>query len=185
VRTSESVGGAHGWTVHSQSGGRAGPGSDGEDELASAASGTSVPSRPDLSSADGRVAYVVRAVGHLFATTYERGVDPLPLPALVSYLNAALPADKHAPFAQRDVADALIHSGFTAGVDLGEYAPALLPASPTPAASASPAAAPVEDKMATLIEASANEAKRMEDEDQLMAEPPVKVEQAAIAEEAA
>ncbi|ETW78533.1 hypothetical protein HETIRDRAFT_453185 [Heterobasidion irregulare TC 32-1] len=61
----------------------------------------------DLDSPSGRVRFVARSLRHLFATTYERS-DELTLAALVSYLNAAMPPDKHEDFDTAEVSRAAL-----------------------------------------------------------------------------
>lgn len=53
------------------------------------------------------VRFVARSLRHLFATTYERS-DELTLAALVSYLNAAMPPDKHEDFDTAEVSRAAL-----------------------------------------------------------------------------
>lgn len=48
------------------------------------------------------MAFISASVEHLFKTTYDRG-DELSVGALVNYLNAAMPADKHDDFDVQEV----------------------------------------------------------------------------------
>lgn len=50
----------------------------------------------------GSVAFVSHSVQHLFKTTYEHS-DELTIAALVTYLNAAIPPDKHEDFDTTEV----------------------------------------------------------------------------------
>lgn len=43
----------------------------------------------------------------MFSTTFERGTDDMTVSALLAYLNAAMPADKHEDFDTTEVARAL------------------------------------------------------------------------------
>ena len=56
----------------------------------------------DLDSSGGRLAFISSSVQHLFRTTYEYA-DELSIGALVNYLNAAMPADKHEDFDVQEV----------------------------------------------------------------------------------
>ena len=49
-----------------------------------------------------RLAFVSRSIRHLFRVTYARS-DELTIAALVTYLNAALPPDKHEDFDTAEV----------------------------------------------------------------------------------
>jgi len=65
-----------------------------------------LPSRiADLQTPKGRLDYTFRAVMHLFNSTYEP-TDELTIAALVTYLNAALPPDKHEDFDTAEVTKA-------------------------------------------------------------------------------
>ncbi|KAI0332675.1 hypothetical protein GY45DRAFT_1335357 [Cubamyces sp. BRFM 1775] len=66
-----------------------------------------VPTRKlaDLDSAAGRLDFVARSIRHLFRVTYERS-DELTIATLVTYLNAALPPDKHEDFDTAEVTKA-------------------------------------------------------------------------------
>lgn len=60
-----------------------------------------------------RLSFISSSVRHLFRTTYERG-DELTIGALVNYLNAAMPQDKHEDFDVQEVTRAtasLVKSG--------------------------------------------------------------------------
>lgn len=56
----------------------------------------------DLDNPTGRLSFISSSVRHLFKTTYERG-DELTIGALVNYLNAAMPTDKHEDFDVQEV----------------------------------------------------------------------------------
>ncbi|EJD00255.1 uncharacterized protein FOMMEDRAFT_148505 [Fomitiporia mediterranea MF3/22] len=58
--------------------------------------------KAELRSASGRLAFISTSVEHLFKTTYDHG-DELSIGALVNYLNAAMPADKHDDFDVQEV----------------------------------------------------------------------------------
>ncbi|KAF7330209.1 GLTP domain-containing protein [Mycena venus] len=68
----------------------------------------------DLDSPGGRQAFIFASVEYLFRTTYE-GSDDMSIPALLTYLNAAIPADKHEDFDTNEVLRAAsaiaIHEG--------------------------------------------------------------------------
>ncbi|KAH8111768.1 hypothetical protein DFH11DRAFT_576855 [Phellopilus nigrolimitatus] len=68
--------------------------------------GAPPPSLADLGSPGGRLAFIAASIRHLFGTTYARGADALSVGALVNYLNAALPPDKHEEFDVREVSAA-------------------------------------------------------------------------------
>ena len=53
-----------------------------------------------------RVEFVSRSIRHLFRITYERS-DELTIAALVTYLNAAMPPDKHEDFDTAEVTKAM------------------------------------------------------------------------------
>ncbi|KAJ7732359.1 hypothetical protein DFH07DRAFT_871080 [Mycena maculata] len=59
----------------------------------------------DLDSPGGRRAFVFASVEYLFRTTYEAS-DDMSVSALLAYLNAAMPADKHEDFDTGEVARA-------------------------------------------------------------------------------
>lgn len=59
----------------------------------------------DLDSANGRLEFVSRSVSYLFGTTYDH-TDDLTVAALVTYLNAAIPPDKHEDFDTTEVTKA-------------------------------------------------------------------------------
>ncbi|TRM56116.1 hypothetical protein BD626DRAFT_520872 [Schizophyllum amplum] len=64
--------------------------------------------RADLSSAAGRRAFVHTSAAHLFRTTYDTAAgDLLTVSALLTYVNAALPADRCEEFDTTEVARAL------------------------------------------------------------------------------
>ncbi|KAI0793704.1 hypothetical protein C8Q74DRAFT_1346610 [Fomes fomentarius] len=64
---------------------------------------TAVPPRlANLDSPSGRLEFVSRSIRHLFRITYERS-DELTIAALVTYLNAAVPPDKHEDFDTAEV----------------------------------------------------------------------------------
>ncbi|KAF9474112.1 hypothetical protein BDN70DRAFT_936904 [Pholiota conissans] len=71
-----------------------------------------IPRRPhpvglaDLDSPAGRKHFVQTSLTHLFSTTYE-STDELSISALLTYLNAAMPADKHEDFDTTEVARAV------------------------------------------------------------------------------
>ncbi|KAF8878382.1 hypothetical protein CPB84DRAFT_1817510 [Gymnopilus junonius] len=71
-----------------------------------------VPRRPwpvglaDLDSPSGRKHFVFGSVEYLFATTYEAS-DEMSISALLAYLNAAMPQDKHEDFDTSEVARAV------------------------------------------------------------------------------
>jgi len=50
-----------------------------------------------------RKQFVLSSIQHLFASTYEAASDDLAISALVSYLNAAMPVDKHEDFDTAEV----------------------------------------------------------------------------------
>lgn len=56
----------------------------------------------DLETPPGRLEFVSRSVQYLFKTTYARA-DELTIAALVTYLNAAMPPDKHEDFDTTEV----------------------------------------------------------------------------------
>ena len=56
----------------------------------------------DLDSAEGRQSFVSHTLRYLFTTTYE-STDDLSLSALLQYLNAAMPPDKHEDFDTAEV----------------------------------------------------------------------------------
>ena len=60
--------------------------------------------RGSLCSSD-RLDFVARSIRHLFRVTYERS-DELTIATLVTYLNAALPPDKHEDFDTAEVTKA-------------------------------------------------------------------------------
>ncbi|KAL5530990.1 hypothetical protein ACEPAG_3866 [Sanghuangporus baumii] len=60
------------------------------------------PPLADLRTASGRLSFISASVQHLFKTTYDRS-DELSIGALVNYLNAAMPADKHDDFDVQEV----------------------------------------------------------------------------------
>ncbi|KAI0732221.1 hypothetical protein C8Q72DRAFT_903373, partial [Fomitopsis betulina] len=59
----------------------------------------------DLHTSKGRLEYTFRAVSHLFNSTYEPS-DELTIASLVTYLNAAMPPDKHEDFDTGEVTKA-------------------------------------------------------------------------------
>ncbi|KAI0792232.1 hypothetical protein C8Q75DRAFT_626390 [Abortiporus biennis] len=61
--------------------------------------------RMDLDSPPGRLDFAFRSVRYLFRTTYERS-DELTIATLVTYLNAAMPPDKHEDFDTTEVTKA-------------------------------------------------------------------------------
>ncbi|KAI0766129.1 hypothetical protein BD413DRAFT_571558 [Trametes elegans] len=63
------------------------------------------PKLADLDSPAGRLEFVSRSIRHLYRVTYERS-DELTIAALVTYLNAALPPDKHEDFDTAEVTKA-------------------------------------------------------------------------------
>ncbi|KAF8159140.1 hypothetical protein B0H34DRAFT_391322 [Crassisporium funariophilum] len=71
-----------------------------------------VPRRPwpiglaDLDSPSGRKQFIFGSVEYLFATTYE-STDDMSISALLAYLNAAMPQDKHEDFDTSEVARAV------------------------------------------------------------------------------
>ncbi|KAF9549081.1 hypothetical protein CPC08DRAFT_738417 [Agrocybe pediades] len=60
----------------------------------------------DLDSASGRKQFIFGSVEYLFATTYE-ATDDMSISALVAYLNAAIPMDKHEDFDTTEVVKAV------------------------------------------------------------------------------
>ncbi|KAI1790221.1 hypothetical protein LXA43DRAFT_1017043 [Ganoderma leucocontextum] len=60
------------------------------------------PRLADLDSSAGRLDFVSRSIRHLFRITYARS-DELTIAALVTYLNAAMPPDKHEDFDTAEV----------------------------------------------------------------------------------
>lgn len=56
----------------------------------------------DLDSPAGRRAFISASVSYLFATTYESS-DDMSISALLTYLNAAMPQDKHEDFDTTEV----------------------------------------------------------------------------------
>ncbi|KAI5120185.1 hypothetical protein M0805_002653 [Coniferiporia weirii] len=56
----------------------------------------------DLDTPNGRLTFISTSVRYLFRTTYERA-DELSIGALVNYLNAAMPTDKHEDFDVQEV----------------------------------------------------------------------------------
>ncbi|EMD39107.1 hypothetical protein CERSUDRAFT_112800 [Gelatoporia subvermispora B] len=69
----------------------------------------------DLVTPSGRLDFVFRSVRHLFKSTYD-GTDKLTIAALVTFLNAAMPPDKHEDFDTAEVTKAVktLH-------DMGEF----------------------------------------------------------------
>ncbi|KAI0675646.1 hypothetical protein C8Q78DRAFT_1005757 [Trametes maxima] len=63
------------------------------------------PKLADLDSPAGRLAFVARSIRHLYRVTYAQ-TDELTIAALVTYLNAALPLDKHEDFDTAEVTKA-------------------------------------------------------------------------------
>ncbi|THH30509.1 hypothetical protein EUX98_g3678 [Antrodiella citrinella] len=63
------------------------------------------PRLADLESPAGRLDFVSKSIRHLFKTTYERS-DDLTIATLVTYLNAAIPLDKHEDFDTTEVTKA-------------------------------------------------------------------------------
>ncbi|KLO07147.1 hypothetical protein SCHPADRAFT_662155 [Schizopora paradoxa] len=62
----------------------------------------------DLGSRDGRLSFIALSIRHLFRTSYDvRAGDELTAMALVNYLNAALPMDKHEEFDLPEVTKAV------------------------------------------------------------------------------
>ncbi|KAI0954778.1 hypothetical protein AcW1_006564 [Taiwanofungus camphoratus] len=59
----------------------------------------------DLDAPSGRLAFIFSSVRYLFRTTYEKS-DDLTIAALVTYLNAAMPPDKHEDFDTAEVTKA-------------------------------------------------------------------------------
>ncbi|OCH96286.1 hypothetical protein OBBRIDRAFT_787362 [Obba rivulosa] len=59
----------------------------------------------DLVTSSGRLDFVFRSARHLFKSTYE-GTDELTIAALVTFLNAAMPPDKHEDFDTAEVTKA-------------------------------------------------------------------------------
>ncbi|KAI0820269.1 hypothetical protein BC628DRAFT_1505971 [Trametes gibbosa] len=64
-----------------------------------------LPKLADLDSPEGRLAFVGRSIRHLYRVAYERA-DELTIAALVTYLNATLPPDKHEEFDTAEVTKA-------------------------------------------------------------------------------
>ncbi|RPD64078.1 hypothetical protein L227DRAFT_571646 [Lentinus tigrinus ALCF2SS1-6] len=64
------------------------------------------PRLAELDSPAGRVEFVSRSIRHLFRITYERS-DELTIAALVTYLNATMPPDKHEDFDTAEVTKAM------------------------------------------------------------------------------
>lgn len=60
----------------------------------------------DLDSLPGRLNFVYSSIAFLFATTYEP-TDEMTISALLAYLNAAMPPDKHEDFDTAEVAKAV------------------------------------------------------------------------------
>lgn len=60
----------------------------------------------DLDSPAGRRAFISASVSYLFATTYE-STDDMSISALLTYLNAAMPQDKHEDFDTTEVVKAI------------------------------------------------------------------------------
>ncbi|KAI0741382.1 hypothetical protein C8Q80DRAFT_132696 [Daedaleopsis nitida] len=60
----------------------------------------------DLNSPAGRLEFVSRSIRHLFRATYARS-DELTIAALVTYLNAAMPPDKHEDYETAEVTKAM------------------------------------------------------------------------------
>ncbi|KAJ2912160.1 hypothetical protein MD484_g8254, partial [Candolleomyces efflorescens] len=56
----------------------------------------------DLDSVGGRKQFIASSILHLFTTTYE-STDDLPISSLLTYLNAAMPVDKHEDFDTAEV----------------------------------------------------------------------------------
>ncbi|KAH9951094.1 hypothetical protein B0H21DRAFT_855470 [Amylocystis lapponica] len=65
------------------------------------------PQLADLHSPSGRLDYTFRSVRYLFRSTYEK-TDELTIAALVTYLNAAMPPDKHEDFDTAEVTKAAV-----------------------------------------------------------------------------
>ncbi|KAJ2927803.1 hypothetical protein H1R20_g9293, partial [Candolleomyces eurysporus] len=69
----------------------------------------------DLDSVGGRKQFLASSILHLFATTYE-STDDLPISSLLTYLNAAMPVDKHEDFDTAEVVRYVVAlSGMPAG----------------------------------------------------------------------
>ncbi|RXW18298.1 hypothetical protein EST38_g7556 [Candolleomyces aberdarensis] len=69
----------------------------------------------DLDSVGGRKQFLASSIIHLFATTYE-STDDLPISSLLTYLNAAMPVDKHEDFDTAEVVKYVVAlSGMPAG----------------------------------------------------------------------
>jgi hypothetical protein len=51
--------------------------------------------------------FIHTSITYLFSTTFDSAVDTLSMPALVAYLNAALPPDKWEDFDEGEVRTAL------------------------------------------------------------------------------
>ncbi|KAH9851970.1 hypothetical protein C2E23DRAFT_860280 [Lenzites betulinus] len=79
--------------------------SEDEDAQWDDAEGAPAPAAPDLDSPAGRLAFVARSIRHLYRAAYARA-DELTIAALVTYLNAALPPDKHEDFDTAEVTKA-------------------------------------------------------------------------------
>ncbi|KAG7086224.1 hypothetical protein E1B28_002189 [Marasmius oreades] len=73
------------------------------------------PQLADLDSPSGRKHFVFSSITYLFQTTYE-ATDDMSISSLLTYLNAAMPPDKHEDFDTAEVAKAVVASG-----DRGRY----------------------------------------------------------------
>ncbi|KAF9261811.1 hypothetical protein L218DRAFT_1078395 [Marasmius fiardii PR-910] len=80
-----------------------------------AVSGFVPPQLADLDSPGGRKHFVFSSITYLFQTTYET-TDDMTISSLLTYLNAAMPPDKHEEFDTAEVAKAVVASG-----DRGRY----------------------------------------------------------------
>ncbi|KAJ8695722.1 hypothetical protein PTI98_008295 [Pleurotus ostreatus] len=60
----------------------------------------------DLDSLPGRRNFIFLAIDHLFCTTYENS-DDMTISSLLTYLNAAMPPDKHEDFDTSEVVKAV------------------------------------------------------------------------------
>jgi hypothetical protein len=60
----------------------------------------------DLDSPAGRRSFISASISYLFATTYE-STDDMAISTLLTYLNAAMPQDKHEDFDTTEVVKAI------------------------------------------------------------------------------
>ncbi|KAL0954260.1 hypothetical protein HGRIS_005388 [Hohenbuehelia grisea] len=63
--------------------------------------------RADLETPSGRKTFIMSSIEHLFSTSYDSATDELPVSALLAYVNAAMPPDKHEEYDTAEVTRAV------------------------------------------------------------------------------